>query len=60
MGGFYPALFRRHGFEMQQIIPSGRVSVDEATRRSFAVPWREMPREMLEVTQGIIVVRRVE
>jgi SAM-dependent methyltransferase len=56
----YPALFRRHGFEMQQIIPSGRVLVDEATRRSFAVPWREMPREMLEVTQGIIVVRRVE
>jgi tetratricopeptide (TPR) repeat protein len=55
----YPLLFQKHGFHVEQIVVLGQVNVDDELRQSLALPWREMSQEMLETTQGIIVVKRV-
>ena len=55
----FPAIFERHGFVVEQIIPYRRIPVDDAMQESFASPWREMSREFLEVAGGVIVVRRL-
>jgi len=55
----FPDLFRKYGFEIEQMIEDRKISIDEASHQSFASPWREMPRELLEVSGGIIVVRRL-
>jgi SAM-dependent methyltransferase len=55
----FPALFERHGFEVRQVVPIERISVDAAYQQSFVSPWREMPREWIELVKGTVVARRV-
>ena len=55
----FPALFERHGFEIQQVIPIKKIEVDDTMRQSFAPAWRTMPQNFLEVVQGLIVSRRI-
>ena len=54
----FPALFARHGFALQQLIPRQTLHVTSALRTSFAEPWRSMPQAMLRVKTGILVVRK--
>jgi SAM-dependent methyltransferase len=54
----FPELFERHGFEPVQVIPVEQLSIDDALQQSLALPWRNMPREWLELVKGTVVVRR--
>lgn len=55
----FPALFERHNFEIQEIVPIRKIEIDDDTHQSFALPWRAMPRKSLELVQGLIVARRI-
>jgi ubiquinone/menaquinone biosynthesis C-methylase UbiE len=54
----FPALFARRGFTFQQLIPRQTLRVTSALRASLAEPWRDMPKAMLRVKTGILVVRK--
>ncbi len=55
----FPPLFEQHGFEVQEAIPAHRIELRAEEIASFAEPWSKMPRELLEVVQGRIVVRKL-
>ena len=54
----FPALFEEHGFVVQEKMPGRRIELTDKDVASFANPWRDLPREYLEVVHGRIVVRR--
>jgi SAM-dependent methyltransferase len=54
----FPAIFERHGFEVQQVL-SRQIEIADDEVAAFSEPWRSMPREVLETVQATIVARRV-
>ncbi len=54
----YPAIFDRHGFSVQQVIPLRTVPLTSEEIAGFAEPWSTMPREMLEVATATVVTRK--
>ena len=52
-------LFERQGFEVIAFYPFETVEVDASLRETFAEPFRSMPNEVLAVTMGKLVVRRL-
>lgn len=50
--------FERAGFEALAFEAHTRMPVDDAMRAGFAEPWRSMPKDVLEVTQGAVRARK--
>jgi hypothetical protein len=54
----FAELFERHGFVVQQFVPTLRIDVPPQVQAGFASPWRELPRDLIEVVYGGLVVRK--
>ena len=54
----FAAVFERAGFEVLAFEEHDRLDVPDARRAAFAPPFRELPREALEVIGGWLRVRR--
>jgi SAM-dependent methyltransferase len=54
----FPALFERHGFSVQAVIPRQTIPMTDSMRKKLLPRWASMSREMLETTQITLVVRR--
>lgn len=55
----FPALFRRHGFEVVDHWSDNPVVIPPAFRARMVEPWRSMPDAQLDQTWGQALVRRI-